>query len=101
MQEPDPRGTIGVVLNGRDACRNAELVALEVDPPVVRLLAAATMADRQPARVVPPGAARLRLEERLVRPVRRDFFERGAGHLPHPGRGGLVAAKWHAYTPSK
>ncbi len=80
---------------------HAELVALEVDPAVVLLLAAAAMANGQAALVVPAGTADLRLEQRLVRLAGRDLLERRAGHLPEAGRGRLVAAQRHAQTPSK
>jgi len=44
-----------------EASRDADLVALEVDPAVVLLLAAAAMANRDSAGIVPPGTAGLRL----------------------------------------
>ena len=46
---------------------HADLVALEVDPAVELLLAAAAMAHGEAPGVVPAGRARLRLEQRLVR----------------------------------
>ena len=49
-EQPDPGGAVRVVLDRREARRHAELVALEVDPAVVLLLAAAAMADGEPAR---------------------------------------------------
>ena len=100
-QQPDPGGPVRVVLDRREAGGDADLVALEVDPAVVLLLAAAAMADGEPAGVVPAGAALLRLEERLVRLVGRDLLERRAGHLPETRRGGLVGTKRHRQTPSK
>src|SRR4029077_21117169 len=71
------------------------------DPPVMGLLAAAAMANGQPAGVVPPRAAGLGLEEGLLGLIGCDLFEGRAGHPPEARRGGLVAAKRHAYTPSK
>ena len=50
VEQADPRRPVRVVLDRREAGRHAELVALEVDPAVVLLLAAAAMADGQPAR---------------------------------------------------
>src|SRR5690242_9844827 len=101
VEQADPRGAVRVVLDGRETGGHAELVALEVDPPVVGLLSAAAMADGQPALVVPARAALHRLEERLVRLVGRDLLERRAGHEPPARGGGLVASERHRYTPSK
>src|SRR6185369_10868860 len=100
-QEADPGRAVRVVLDRREAGRHAELVALEVDPAVVLLLAASAMADGQPAGVVPAGAPGLRLEQRLVRLVGRDLLEGRSGHLPEARRGGLVGTKRHRQTPSK
>ena len=91
VEQADPGRAVRVVLDRREAGRDAELVALEVDPAVVLLLAAAAMADGHAAGVVPAGAAVLRLEQRLVRLVGRDLLERRAGHLAKTRRGGLVA----------
>ena len=67
VEQADPGRAVRVVLDRRQAGGHAELVALEVDPAVVLLLAAAAMADGHPAGVVAAGAADLRLEQRLVR----------------------------------
>src|SRR5439155_8066254 len=101
VEQPDPRGPVRVVLDRGDARGHAVLVALEVDPAVVRLLAGAPMAHGEPALVVPAGGALLRLEQRLVRFARGDLLERRAGHRATAGRGGLVAAQRHRQTPSK
>jgi hypothetical protein len=37
VEQADPRGAVRVVLDRRELCRHAELVALEVDPAVVGL----------------------------------------------------------------
>ena len=55
VEQPDARRAVRVVLDGREPGGHAELVALEVDPAVVLLLAAAAMADRDAAGVVAPG----------------------------------------------
>ena len=99
VEEADPRRAVRVVLDRGDPRGHAVLVALEVDPAVVRLLAAAAMADGEPAGVVPARAALLGLEERLVRLVGRDLLERRAGHAPTAGRGGLVASQRHCLDP--
>src|SRR5207247_7614190 len=101
VEQPDPRGPVRVVLDRGDARGHAVLVALEVDPAVVRLLAGAPMAHGEPALVVPAGGALLRLEGRLVRFARGDLLARRAGHRATAGRGGLVAAQRHRQTPSK
>src|SRR6202008_1350230 len=101
VEQADPGGPVRVVLDRGDARRHAVLVALEVDAAVMRLLAAAAMAHGEAALVVPAGAALLRLEQGLVRLGGRDLLERRAGHPATAGRGGLVAAQRHAYTPSK
>ena len=101
VEQPDPGRPVRVVLDRREPGGHAELVALEVDPAVVLLLAAAAMADGQPTGVVPAGAALLGLEQRLVRLVGGDLLEGRAGHLAEARRGGLVAAQRHRQTPSK
>jgi hypothetical protein len=52
VQQADAGRAVRVVLDGRDARRDAVLVALEVDPPVVALLAAAAMAHGHATLVV-------------------------------------------------
>src|SRR5258706_11837143 len=94
-EQPDPTGAVRVVLDRRDAGGNAELVALEVDPPIVLLLAAAAMANGQPALVVPAGAASLGLEQRLVRRGRPGLPQtRPAAFTGAPG-GGLFGTPRH------
>src|SRR5664280_2339422 len=95
VKKADAGRAVRVVLHGGD------LVALEVDDPIVLLLAAAAMADGEAALVVATRATLLGLEERLVRLLGRDLLEGRAGHEPPAGRGGLVAAERHRYTPSK
>ena len=95
MEEPDPGRAVGVVLDRGEPGGHAHLVALEVDPAVVLLLAAAAMAHGHAPRVVPPGATDLRLEQGLVRLLGGDLLEGRASHLPEPRRGGLVTAQRH------
>src|SRR3954467_2636271 len=101
VEQADPRGAVRVVLDRRETGRHAELVALEVDPTVVGLLAAAAVADGEPALVVATRAALHRLEQGLVRLVGRDLVERRPGHPAATRRGRLVASQRHRYTPSK
>src|SRR4029079_13011685 len=67
VEQADPGGPVRVVLDGGDARRHAGLCGLEVEPAIVRLLAAAAMAHGEAALVVPAGAALLGLEQGLVR----------------------------------
>src|SRR5947207_2282357 len=80
VQQPVPGGPVRVVLDRGDPGRHTGLVALEVDPAVVGLLAAAAMAHGEATLVVPAGGALLRFEERLVGLGGRDLLERRAGH---------------------
>ena len=59
VEQADPGGAVGVVLDRREAGGHAQLVALEVDPPVVLLLAAAAVANGH------AGPALLRPEPRI------------------------------------
>ena len=95
VKETDPGRPVRVVLDRGQPGRHADLVPLEVDPAVVLLLAAAAMADGEPAGVVPAGAPLLGLEERLVRLPGGDLLERRAGHLAKTRRRRLVAAQRH------
>src|SRR3954463_1308081 len=61
VEQANPGRAVRVVLDRREAGRHADLVALEVDPAVVLLFAAAAVADGHPAGVVPPGATGLGL----------------------------------------
>ena len=82
VEQADPGRAVRVVLDRGEAGRHAGLVALEVDPAVVGLLAAAAMAHGEPALVVPARAALHRLEERLVGLVGGDLLEGRASHPP-------------------
>ena len=76
VQQADARRAVRVVLDRRQLRGHVVLVALEVDPAVEPLLAAAAMADGQATLVVAAADALLRLEQRLVRLVGRDLLER-------------------------
>src|SRR5436190_3254529 len=92
VEKADPRGAVRVVLDRRQAGRDAELVALEVDDAVVLLLAATAMAHGHAPLVVAPGAPDLVLEQGLVGLLGGDLLEGRASHLPESRRSGLVAA---------
>src|SRR5829696_3124011 len=99
VQQPDPRRAVRVVFDRRDPCRHVVLVALEVDAPVVGLLAAATVAHREPTLVVPARPALHRLEQGLVRLGRRDLVEGRPGHAAATRRGWLVGTQRHLRRP--
>jgi hypothetical protein len=61
------------------------IVALEVDDPVVPLVAAAAPPGRQLAVIVAPAAPLQRLDQRLVRLGRGDLVERLHRLEPPPG----------------
>src|SRR5207248_7811100 len=89
MQQRDARGPVRIVFDARDARRNRELVAPEVDAPVLPLVPAAHIPARDMALVVAPTGAPQRLEQRLLRLRLRDFGEvgdrtkaRGRRHRP-------------------
>src|SRR5664279_5966317 len=99
VEQTDPGRPVRVVLDRGQAGRHAHLVPLEVDPAVVLLLAAAAVADGEPAGVVPARATRLGLEQGLMGLAGRDFLERRPRHSSETGRSRLVAAQGHRQTP--
>src|SRR5258705_6715226 len=89
VQQHDARGPVGIVLDARDARRNSELVAPEIDAPVLPLVPAAHIPARDVALVVAPTRPPQRLEQRLLRLRLGDFGEvgdraeaRGRRHRP-------------------
>src|SRR5437764_7880731 len=75
MQQRDARGPVRIVFDARDARRNREFVAPEIDAPVLPLVPAAHIPARDVALVVAPACPLQRLEQRLL-PLRlRDFGE--------------------------
>src|SRR6185369_14802926 len=66
-QQRDARGTIRIVFDRCDGCRDSLLVALEVDQAQLALVAAAPEPARDIARVAASASARLRLKQRLMR----------------------------------
>src|SRR6266849_5972487 len=63
VEQRDARGPVRVVLDCRHGRRHAELLAPEVDTPVLPLVAAPLMARGDVALVVTPDRAPQRLEE--------------------------------------
>src|SRR5205807_2555350 len=89
MDERDAGAAVGVVLDGRDLARNTELVSLEVDLPVQLPIAAALVPRGDAALIVAAGVGRQRLDEALLRLLRRDLVEPADGHEAASGAGGL------------
>src|SRR4029077_7528081 len=66
VDQRNPGAAVRIVLDLRHPARDAELVALEVDPPVHPLVAAPLVAHGDVALVVPAARLFLRLEQRLL-----------------------------------
>ena len=98
-QQRDARRAVRVVLDGRDLGRNVRLVALEVDDPVVPLVAAAAPPRGQLAVVVAAARLAQRLDQRLVRLGGRDLVEHLHGLEPAAGRRRVVLANGHDRPP--
>ena len=94
-QQRNARRAVRVVLDRRDLRRNVALVALEVDDAVHPLVAAAAPPGRELARVVAAARAVQRLDQRLVRLLRRDLVEHRDGLEPRAGRRRVVFANSH------
>src|SRR5262249_9791828 len=95
QEQREAGAAVRVVLEPLDLRRNAVLVALEVDDPVVVLVAAALVAHRDVAVVVTARSALLALDERSDRPalvqVRIDDLDERAA----PVRRGFDFDEWH------
>src|SRR5207244_6052592 len=99
VQQGDPCGAIGVVLDVRDLRGHAVLVATEVDSSVLALVPAALVSRGDPAVGVSPGALAHRARERLLGGVAGDLLEVGDAGAAAAGRGGLVLPNGHRYGP--
>src|SRR2546426_5353468 len=89
MQQRDAGRPVGIVLDCRHARGNRELVAPEIDTPVLPLVAAALPAGGDVALVVAPAGSFERLEQRFLRRMSSDFGEVGdrakpRGRRPRP-----------------
>jgi hypothetical protein len=86
LEQRDASGPVRVVLDRDDTGRHAQLVALPVDDAVHALVAAATMAHGDPAKVVAPAGLLERLEERALRFLAlRQLLERRDAHASATG----------------
>ena len=94
-QERDAGRAVRVIFDRRYFRRNIELVALEIDHPVVALVTAAAPPRCQLTMIVPAAGAAKRLHERLVRLARRDVVERLHVLESTSGRRGLVFSNSH------
>ena len=87
VEQRDPRRPVRVVLDRGDLRRHAVLDALEVDHAVAALVAAALVARRDAAVVVPAARLLQRLGERLLR---LDFVTSSKSETAMKRRPGLV-----------
>src|SRR5207244_1814023 len=92
---------VRVVLDRRDLCLHAVLLALEVDLAVAALVSAALVARRDAALVVAPALLRQLGGERLLGLRLRDLLEGRDGHEAAARGGRLVAADGHQWRPTK
>src|SRR5439155_3958637 len=80
VEQRDPGAPVGVVLDRGDLGRHAVLVPLEVDDPILALVAPTLVTSGDAAVHVPPRALLARAGERLLRLASRDLAEvRDAG----------------------
>ena len=95
-EEGDVRAAVGIVLDALDRCGDAVLIALEIDDAVLALVAAADVADRDPAGVVSAAGLALILEEGALRLVARELFlVVGNGHETARRGGGFISLDCH------
>ena len=99
--ERDPRRSVRVVFDRRDGRRNVALVALEINDAVHPLVTAATPPRGELTAVVPPPRPMQRLDERLVRFLRRDLVEHLHRLKPLAGRRRIEFTYRHDYAPSR
>src|SRR6478736_2442503 len=96
VQQRDPRGAVGVVLDVRDLGRHAVLVvAAEVDDAVGALVAATLVPGGDPAGVVAAAALAERTDQRLLRRGPSDLDEVGDRRATTARGGRLVLANSH------
>ena len=75
VEQGDAGGAVRVVLDRGDLGRHAVLATLEVDDAILALVATALVTGRHAAVVVAASLLGQRLEQRLLRLVRRDLGE--------------------------
>src|SRR6476646_1312240 len=96
VQQRDPRGAVGVVLDVRDLGRHAVLVVTtEVDDAVGALVATTDVAGGDPAGVVAAAALAERTDQRLLRRGPSDLDEVGDRRATTARGGRLVLANSH------
>src|SRR5437660_11984544 len=95
VQQRDPGRPVGVVLDVRDLGRDAVLVPPEIDDTVPSLVAAALVADRDPALGPPAGALPALGDERFFRASPSDLVEAGDARAAASRRRRLVFADGH------
>ena len=95
VEERDVRAAVGVVLDRRDLGGHAVLAALEVDLPVLALVAAAAVAGGDAAVVVAPAGLPQALDERLLGLGLGDRLVLEPGGEAPARAGGLVLLDGH------
>ena len=99
VQERDPRGAVGVVLQGRHPRRDVPLVPPEVDHAVVPLVPAAAEPDGDAALAVPAPGLLEGLGERPLRPLLGEAVEVERRHEAAPGGRWVVLLECHRLSP--
>ena len=82
LQQGDERAAVGVILDAQHLCGRAELAPLEVDHAVLPAVAAAAVADGDPAVAVAAGMLFLGDEQALLRRLFRQPAVVHDGHVP-------------------
>ena len=95
MKESDSRGTVGVVFDVGDLGGNPVLVPLEVDDPILTLVASATVVGGDAAIIVATTGLLERLEKTFLGLLAGDFLSVQDGTTPTTGRGGGVELDSH------
>ena len=98
LDERDVGGAVGVILERQDLGRDIGLVALEIDDAVFPAVAAAAVADGDPAVAVASGVLLDRLKQALFRSDLAQLAVVGDSHLPATGRSGLIALNSHSVS---
>src|SRR5439155_26578459 len=99
VQQGDPGAPVGIVLDVGDLRRNPVLVPLEIDRPVLALVAASLVAGRDATVRVAARLLRELAGEGLLRLVAGDLREVGDARPASARRGRLVLANRHGYGP--
>src|SRR5262249_7759747 len=100
IQQGDAGRAVGVILDSRHFGRHVELVALEINDPVVPARPAAAVANADGAGEVTAAVLAQRAQQPALGRALGDLLEGGAGHAAPTRRGGLVNLDGHYFPPS-